>query len=261
PGAPFPHAPLRERKRPRLDIGESESGFSDLDPAIRPQRDARRVTLKEQFAPRHQFAVMSDILHHSLLEGDIDRASKAFGLLLRTKIGPDYPDITANNYWGVAAEILARRTRQSHGDSHRTTPSDDDDNGTSDVRHEGHRLGNPGLYTPDGVRKARELLDILILEYPYRVQQPDRVDARDFFQPMFTLWIYEIQRRSEKAIQPYSEEDEGFDARRRAIKLGELRMARELAMRMDSTLGTFPYDQQPGLWELRGMVALWVGDL
>jgi hypothetical protein len=100
---------------------------------------------------------------------------------------------------------------------------------------------------------------------------------------MFSLWIYVVDTESTNAREAAENEGDVSDnlsdtgdvsmtdsiedqsrtlsARIARIRSKELTEAMEIAARMDELLISPPYSDNPELLQLRGMVALWIGDL
>jgi hypothetical protein len=98
---------------------------------------------------------------------------------------------------------------------------------------------------------------------------------------MFSLWIYEVCEKSKRAKielrdgianqlrsspsmsvdSDLSKGPDDFSAKEEAIQMEELTQALEIAERLDQVIMSPPFDRQPSLLELRGNVALWIGDL
>lgn len=269
PGGHFPHAPPPEHLETddTIFVERDEQIEDDAvidSPKLRSIKNAARAN---QNLRQQHLAVVTAIMHRCLLQGDFDRAGRALGLLLRSEIGKgEYFDIRADGRWGIGAEILLRRGETG-----------------------GSRINSSHCFTDEGFEAAKDYYERLILQYPYRKSHPHAVCAVHFYPAMFSLWIYQVQGRSKKARENLggpkdcfpdsvrSEPNEAIDAdqedadgeserndlhgREAEIRATELRQALEIAVRMDQIMVSPPYDKNMALLKLRGMVALWIGDL
>ena len=307
PPPPFPHAPLK-------------------DPPTVAEAAQNDPTASSSKAPpnlrQHHLAVVTTILHRSLLNGDYARAGRAWGMLLRAEFGGKAVDVRTHGRWGIGAEILLHRysrgasSTSSSASSFPSNTAPDSSPASSSASsssssssagmrtsasspsstsaREGERRGgDPGAQiSPEGFQAAREYFERLILQHPYRRTQPHAVDARTFYPALFGLWIYEVVCGSQQARQRLEgaegrkrsasssssasgtssvegesdeggeeREGEGHRAQHDAVQAEELRRALEIAARLDGLLVSPPYDKHSELLHLRGMVALWIGDL
>ena len=291
PPAPFPHAPESSSKEKQTPM-HMQKELADLHPPLYAAADAvssaellgGSSSKKENLKQTH-LNVLTTILHHCLLEGDYDRAGRAWGMILRSQIAGKPADIRAHGRWGIGAEILLHRnskqqTRQSQKSRRNSRESDNDE---SPINYE-------DTFSEQGFRLARDYYERLILQHPRRKVHPHSIDEAIFYPAMFSLWIYEVSERCKRAREQLgrsarrsrssgdnsSDDDSNSDSgnvrsptRTRTtiayemmqIKNEELRRAREIAERLDHLLVSPPFDKQPDLLQLRGMVGLWVGDL
>ncbi|OCL05504.1 hypothetical protein AOQ84DRAFT_344712 [Glonium stellatum] len=289
PPAPFPHAPApssREKQTPM----HVQIELADLHPplfAVNTVSSAEPLdgsSSKRENLRQTHLSVLTTILHHCLLEGDYDRAGRAWGMILRSQIAGKPIDVRAHGQWGIGAEILLRRNskqaRQSQNPRRNSRELDDDE---SPVIHE-------DAFSEEGFRLARDYYERLILQHPKRKIHPHSIDEGIFYPAMFSLWIYEVSERSKRAREQLngsdrrsgssedisSDDDSNSDSRNARspagtriatayemmeIKNEELRKAREIAERLDHLLVSPPFDKHPDLLQLRGMVGLWIGDL
>ena len=98
PPAPFPHrrepSPSRPDGRRRRFRGDDDAGGGL----------AVQTTAKHRSARLRHLAAVTAIMHRCLAEGDVVRARRALGLLLRTRD----VDLRAAHLWAVGSEILVR---------------------------------------------------------------------------------------------------------------------------------------------------------
>ena len=225
PPFPFPHSAARS-DRQRLRKTET-----------RPKRSPPAPTLHLQ-----HLSVITAILHRCLAERDYARASRAFGLILRDSIGGHAIDIRNEGRWGIGAEILLKGgSRRDH--SANTGPIEG-----------GISLPAP-LFTREGFEKAKRYYERLIIQYPVSKGHTKSVNAVDFYQALFGLWVYIVHEEAKTA------QDAGTDFSLGSSQQQELQGAREIAARMDACMSSVPFSDDLELIRLRGMVAVWVADL
>ncbi|KAI9934706.1 hypothetical protein ASPWEDRAFT_44183 [Aspergillus wentii DTO 134E9] len=273
PGGQFPHAAPRDENSKREMPGDVLKGLSSLSPPIfPPQSAAHRGNLRLQ-----HFAVITAILHRSLLKGDYIRAGRAWGLILREEFGGSPIDVRTEGRWGIGAEILLRRGRQISSIS----------SGSGRTAEEINQPENtPKLcFTRKGFEDARQYYETLVIQHPYRKAAPDAISPLHFYPAMFGLWVYvtqeesnvareDLQRHHEELSEESSEDEDaasefenrpGSGRRRKyfiaEIRAKELEQAQQIAARMDEVMVSPPYSDSPELLELRGMVSLWIADL
>ena len=283
PGGHFPHTPCHSKADTLVEPDARARIHADLaalKPPLYIPRDAG-LSSKLGLRKRH-VAVVTSVMHRSLLEGDYIRAGRAWGVLLRAEMNGRHMDLRTHGRWGIGAEILLRRDAQLA--QRGSTGEDSDDPDDSDPYS---RKRPSDLFSEDGFEKARDYYERLILQYPYRKQHPNAVNALDFYPAMFGLWIYSVQDRQKTALSrihhspgnsdrertdedlytntppssPSSERSERSHPQMEEVRKSTLRQAEEIAIRLEELLLSPPYSDDSTLWSLRGMVALWVGDL
>ncbi|KAL0261930.1 hypothetical protein SLS55_003364 [Diplodia seriata] len=175
-------------------------------------------------------------------------------------------DERAHARWGITAEM------------HLNTPKA----GIGNLSEEPSVATDDSMFTEEGFKAARLYYERLILDHPFRQSNPKATSALTFYPAMFSLWLYEISQASRAAMataersDPDSE-DAGSDVasdsellkshasarevRILAVRVDELRRAREIAARLDDLLSSPHFDKRPELLHLRGMIAIWIGDL
>lgn len=216
------------------------------------------------------------VMHRCLLEGDYDRAARAWGLLLRTQVaGRRLEPLNPRNHgrWGIGAELLLRRGVPTQ---HVSTARNRDEMNQGSAGSETQPVDASDaddVYTELGLGLAREYYERFIIQYPYRKSAPDAVDSRIFYPPLFTTWIMEIRDQSSRARkrrQRKAEDDDNDDdvdengdpyPLESEIQARELSSARELCDRLDQLLISPPFDKHTELLYLRGNVGLWLSDL
>jgi hypothetical protein len=206
---------------------------------------------------RTHLDVLSTVMHRCLLEGDYDRAARAWGLILRTQVAGHPIDPRNHARWGIGAEVLLRRRDGNHADG------------------EGDEL-----FTAEGFELARDYYERFIVQYPDRkLSHPNAVDNRIFYPPLFSVWIRSVVDKSKHARRELDVErhratsaDAASDsdttatiddvrARHEAIQTEELARAREICERLDQLVVSPPFDKHVQLLLLRANVGLWLSDL
>ncbi|CRG86788.1 hypothetical protein PISL3812_03800 [Talaromyces islandicus] len=264
PSGNFPHANAVDQERKRPEKHHIEELSDQSPPIFIPGSETTDSTLHL----RH-LGVLTTILHRCILEGNFARAGRAWGMLLRERIGGNLIDIRLEGRWAIGAEILFR---QHPKELRAETP-------------ETISISDKPLFTRQGFEAAKAYYEGLIIQYPYRKHAPNSVSSVHFYPAMFSLWIYVVDTESMNAREAAeneeddaasdnlsetgdvsmsdSIEDQGrtLSARIARIRSKELNEALEIAARMDELLISPPYSDSPELLQLRGMVALWIGDL
>ncbi|KAL9633142.1 MAG: hypothetical protein Q9164_004875, partial [Protoblastenia rupestris] len=242
-----------------------------LSHEVSPTKPSHSKGLKKQ----HLDALVA-VIHRSILDGDFQRARRAWGNLLRLEVNGQSLDLRTGGRWGLGAEFdlqsCSLQTYRSDGDSGATkndTPL-------------------PQIFSnPEDLEKAKDYLGRLILQYPYRKAFPDVTGPLDFHLALFGFWISSIIHEGWLATPdlPYTatnEEQNSADAfgenetmeerptlrvraRRHSIhestRKNTLRRIYGLNAQLDKLLSSPPYSDEPSFWELKGMVALWTADL
>ncbi|KAG8631280.1 hypothetical protein KVT40_000420 [Elsinoe batatas] len=273
PSASFPHSPI-PGKRGTPFAHESEDAFASLNPplhAVPPTRQVEQSSLQRQHV-----AVMTSILHVSLLRGDYHRAGQAFGLLLRAAPSKTNVHLKSGGAWGIGAEILLRQgDKQALSSLASHSPRSENPTPPSDIDHNEEDSSNHKSIPADNIAKAKKYYESLILQYPFDKLNPQSTDARTFYPALFSLMIYEASEGSKAAIAAVpppsnhssDSEDEAYDQdtdRQAAItdiKRAELSRARAIASQIDDIIVSPPYDRFVPLLRMRGMVGLWEADL
>ncbi|KAI6799045.1 hypothetical protein KC361_g3073 [Hortaea werneckii] len=274
PSFPFPHAPPIDRARYHEPGVEKE--LTTLNPPLFLPKDPINDGINS--SKRRHADNITTILHRCMLQGDWQRAVRAWGLLLRTEIAGRGTDVRQNGRWGIGAELLLRRDQQLPP-THRTTRfpgSRDVGENTDDAGTHAEPSAAPDepVFSDQGFRLAKDYYERLILQYPHLPRSGhSSVNAVVFYPALFNIWIFEVQDRSKRAHQsletrrenssPASEpsnlshDNEG----QTAIRRQELQEGLPIAQRMDDLMLSPPYDASLPLLQLRGMVGLWLADL
>ncbi|MCJ1253801.1 hypothetical protein MMC24_001615 [Lignoscripta atroalba] len=295
PGAKFPHAPLPGSRQTAESNTQTELDevLANLNPPLYGSRgnpivNAQHGRQSSSTGLRRQhLTVLTTIMHKCLLQGDYIRAGRAWGLLLRAEIHGQPWDIRTCGRWGIGAEILLQRDAQIalRQDANQHHCMDSDLSSSQDTP--GENLDYHPLYSQtfgkEGFTRAKSYYERLILQYPFRKTSPTSTSALDFYPLMFGLWICSVQDEYKSVLSDNlkpsesedSEDDTPFEVhsnkktkslkhaldRKESIRKAVLHEAVEISTRLDELLLSPPYSDDVTLWQLCGMVALWVGDL
>lgn len=266
----------------------------------------------------HHISVLTTLLHKCLMDGDISRATRAWALLLRMQVGGLGIDVRGQGYWGIGAEVLVRagekapweRRWRTHTESGNIDLSGDGDrHGDGNVEEYTENSEQSGVEadravptrwgTEEGLARAREYYERLVLQYPYRRQFSEYMSALDFWPAMLGCEIYGVHRTHQVSLAhidsladdpnlneqiPHSADDQGVNCldeyskqirhieRERArkdklwrlqddVRLTTLRTAETIAKRMSEQMAAPPYSDSAALLRLQGMLALYIADL
>jgi hypothetical protein len=277
PPHPFPHAPARTSKD-AFNSTKLQEELANLDPPLYAVKAASKSDPIDRMSKRPalrqtHLGVLSTMMHRCLLQGDYQRAGRAWGMILRTQIGGLPIDPRNHGRWGIGAEILLRRN--AHARENLSSNLDK----INVIDGEQHIANEDFLYSQEGFELAREYYERLIVQHPNRKHLPHSVDDRTFYPAMFALWIYEVSERSKRERHGLewdkhnsTSESASFDedttmamedarAAASVIRKEEVHQARQIAQRMDQLVMSPPFDKHAGLLQLRGMVGLWISDV
>jgi len=273
PGGDFPHAFSLESGTSKANKSRIEDDLATLQPLLCISTGTNDTTVSSLsgtsgLRQRH-LAVMTAILHRSVLEDDYIRAGRAWGMLLRTEQGGHSMDLRSNGRWGLGAEILLHRGRQVSRKDHADVGSSDQHD-ISDSDREARTW-----FSSESFEKAKNYYERLVLQYPYRKAFPTAIGPPDFYFAMFGLWIHSVQEQRGLALASINGfVDEGTDGRvsvsesgshgsrtRENIQRDVLQRVQEIATRIKELMLSPPYSDSPRFRKLQDMVALWISDL
>jgi RNA polymerase I specific initiation factor len=263
-GYGFPHAKTGNKDQP-----------SKFDYDLRQQLKSHRPAsgdnpLVTRSLHQQHLAVITTILHRSLLDQDFMRAGRALGMILRDEMGGRPVDIRSEGRWGIGAEILIRQDAQRQQRSPEQFILSPTEQGSTPWKPR-------SWFTRKGFEDAKKYYERLIVQHPFNKQNPAAVSALDFYPAMFGLWIYVVHQEAKlKSLEPASGETEFDDDDELKSEAGspiigksskqqpiheELSQAREIADRLDSVMTALPYRDDAGLRDLRRMLQHWIADL
>jgi hypothetical protein len=310
----FPHRALPAQPRFQRDRkGKGKAKDKDdavSDEAEKDEAKADEIVADNRHPPQRgpmlrlqHLSVLTTILQRCLRDGDIARATRAWEMLIRTQVAGRGIDLRESGYWAIGAELLirnsARTSRYSYNDS-----DSDEENGREiqDTEIDQKRWGSA-----EGLQKAKDYYERLILQHPYKRQFHGTVTALDFWPVMVSCEIYGIQygqREGLRIISKQEGDDDGEEKsgsqsdesegdaeevdiredtrfiweqkrkvrriRRRAerrwterdeIRQTALAASEKITARMDDVMSMPPYSDSHNMLRLRGMLALYIGDL
>jgi hypothetical protein len=243
-----------DRESTGAETGKEAEPDAELDPAARQRKAAEtrlRGIRRDRLARDRNVGALVGILRKCVAEGDMVRAKRAFGLLVRADINGRRVDLRSEGYWGLGAEILMRDgERPSNGEEKRWGS-----------------VQNTVL--------LRRFLEDLIQLHPYSRQRPESISALDFYPVLFSCEMYNIHVELDMALERIESENEddsdlhddsmSLEERSKATKdklrYRALVAMRDIAGRMDELMMNIPYSKSFEMLRLRGMVALFMGDL
>lgn len=283
-----------------IDGGDVKEDLDEKEEAVK--RPSRGSWLRNQ-----HLSVLTTILHRCLQEGDIQRASRAWAMLLRVQISGKGIDIRSSGYWQVGAGLLMRcldkKRKYSYDEEEEEEEEDVNNDGLEDIADEDHE-GERRWGSKEGLEKAKNYYERLILEFPYNRQFQHSVSALDFWPAMVGCEIYGIQMEQKEELRRVEQQEEKDDEqdgsaddisdsedgeedaeediftmyqrrkeRRRKKRAGRRWLEREevrqtaltasekITARLDELMATPPYSDSHNMLRLRGMLALYIGDL
>lgn len=261
PALPFPHASTTFKARPTRRF-EAARSASKTTLELR-KAEAGSTTLRQS-----HLSVLTAIMHRCLLEGDYERAGRAWGMLLRS--GRAF-DIRKDDHWGIGGEILMHKrpvNRDDTNDNDSRAPNSDDE-------HEDHTS-----FTIEGLEAAKNYYESLVLQFPDLRRNAGLPRAAAFYPALFSVWIVQVSEIKRRALEGSQDADrctEDLDMststsfndtvrnvrpeRLEQLHTRELHEADAIAARLDALLLSPPYDKDDELLHLRAMIDLWIADL
>lgn len=253
----FPHRPIRSSHLPQdEDVSTSPTKHKE-------EHRRSLATQRSRDAQEQHLGVLVALILRSLDQDDIPRAKRAFGLVWRTQVRGKPVDLRRQSLWTLGAEILMREGEGEGEKKTTTTP--------------GKRWGATG-----NMPQLRAYLECLIRQYPYNRLHPTSISDLDFYPVLFGCEVYDVWVEHKLALErldtdaeTWSDDnnirfdpDDPLSTRERHLRDEKVRlrtqalaMMRGLAARMDTLMENAPYNRSVEMLRLRGMVALYVGDL
>ncbi|KAF3767865.1 hypothetical protein M406DRAFT_40074 [Cryphonectria parasitica EP155] len=295
----FPHRPIRPARRRSHGHAGEDDDLPPL-PLSAEDDNARRAR-QMRGAQEQRLGVLTSVVLRALEEDDIPRARRAFGLLRRSEVRGKPVDLRRNGLWSLGAEVLMRagetRSRtvlpggqQQQQEKEEIVVMDNNDVGARN-KTTLRRWGSPA-----NMPQLRVYLEGLIRQYPYNRLHPDSISSLDFHPVLFSCELYNtwiehklalatLDRASETwsddldmpggRYSDDNDDDDDDDSRlfgptirdrrlrqeKKTLAHRALAVMRDVAARMDALMENAPYNRSVEMLRLRGMVALYVGDL
>ncbi|KAI3320077.1 hypothetical protein HD806DRAFT_246374 [Xylariaceae sp. AK1471] len=224
----FPHKPLRDtsvssrsgsrrdRKMPKkmpvgfdsgveTDTSQHRQSRADHDEGGRSRKDKGENGNRKHSTRIRHLNTMTAIMHRCLRDGDMARAKRAFGLLVRTKD----VDVRIDNLWAIGSEILMRDGEEplsistsmpSSNPASQSHPALDTDEDMEERRHEESAKESERNPPPPPQRwgtaanfsQVKTYLETLIQQHPYDVHRPHLTSAVDFWPALFGIEVYNL---------------------------------------------------------------------
>lgn len=272
----FPHRSLDSAaaRRPTSLDAETDADENDNDNEEEDDAAAAKPGPKQhKDRPRDtHYDVLLQSIHRFLDAGDVEKAARAFGLLLQLRPGGKPVDVKWHNLWALGAEILMRE-----GERPATTPPPTTGTLTDDAQPRPfHRWGRAA-----NMPKVKAYLDTLIQQHPYDHKHTRAVCAVDFWVASLGCDVYNAHAEHVLGLERAAEDEalEAFDAfddvvdpdepdaearaaqARDELRLRALRAMRAVTKTMDELMAEPPYSKNAHMLRLRAMAALYVADL
>jgi hypothetical protein len=181
--------------RDEKDVSDQE----EEEPAKRPEQGPR---LRLQ-----HLSVLTTILQRCLAEGDMKRATRAWSMLIRMQFSGQAIDLRGSGYWGIGAELLVSslNSRKNKFPYNGQLDSDTElqDEVIPQVGSNSRRWG-----TKEGLERAKEYFERLILQHPYKRQYDTSISALDFWPAMVGCEIYGIQYEQQDALAKLKKDED-----------------------------------------------------
>ncbi|KAI0165008.1 hypothetical protein GGR57DRAFT_451409 [Xylariaceae sp. FL1272] len=204
----FPHTRLptgRKKSRgstSRRMMDGAESG-TETDATSRTITRERENESKQHTARVHHLNTMTAIMHRCLKEGDIDRAKRAFNLLIRSR----NVDLRIDNLWAIGSEILMRDGESSLRSAAPQSPMQLGD----ENQHEAGGRPPKRWGSAANIEVVKTYFENLISQYPHDVTRHHLVtasekrgdgrlaDAVDFWPALYSIEIYNLDAEYQTA--------------------------------------------------------------
>lgn len=251
----FPHRPL--------SLNPALSGIeSDGDEERTPRGTSQR---------ERQVQVLLQSIHQFLDAGQIQKASRAYGLMLQLQPNGRPVDIRHYDLWSLGAEILMREGEQPLNANLERAEAE-----TRDSRR--RRWGSSA-----NMGKVRAYFETLIQQHPYDYRRPRQVGALDFWLALLGCEIYNAHVEYVAALELFENDshDEDMDLdgpaedpeqleqgrearlqeRREEARENTLSAMRGITAKMDGLVNDQPYSKSQHFLKLYATAFLYIGDL
>lgn len=217
---------------------------------------------KQADEPGGHLDVLLRSIHQFLDQGAINKAARAYGLILQLRPRGRAIDVRHHNLWAIGAELLMREGEQpivQHA---------------HDAQEES---GTPKRWgSAANMNKVKAYLDTLIQQHPYDYRRPRDISAVDFWLAMLGCEVYNAHAEHVITLRRIEEQDEWHDdaedvddedgperaaKRRDELRLQALQAMKDITRRMDGLMQDLPYSKSEHFLRLRAMASLYVADL
>ncbi|KAJ4314121.1 hypothetical protein N0V84_009055 [Fusarium piperis] len=263
----FPHRGLDRKSVGRIDTEPEED--PDTEDADEDAAPAKKKTPQRRRGGH--FDVLLQSIHHFLDQGDIEKASRAYGVLLQLRPLGRPVDLRHHSLWAIGAEILMRQ-----GEQH-THPQDGK---SRDAKASPKRWGRA-----ENMNKVKAYFDTLIQQHPYDYKHPQSISALDFWHALLSCEMYNTHTEHVLALGRLARDadqdsrrgsfghDDSFGSddteaqesrlaqRKEELRLQALGAMKDVTKKMDELMRDMPYSRNQHYLRLRAMASLYIADL
>lgn len=265
----FPHRGLdRKSGRGIVEIDEPEEEEEEDPDTEEDVAPAKKKTPQRRRGGH--FDVLLQSIHHFLDQGEVEKASRAYGVLLQLRPLGRPVDLRHHSMWAIGAEILMRQGEQQ----------DDDDDKPEDQGALPKRWGRAA-----NMNKVKAYFEALIQQHPYDHKHPQSVSAVDFWLALLSCDMYNTHTEHVLALDSLEREadrdsrrgsfghDDSFGSdetetqearlaqRKEELRLQALGAIKDVTKKMDELMRDMPYSRNQHYLRLRAMASLYVADL
>ncbi|EEU34386.1 uncharacterized protein NECHADRAFT_50250 [Fusarium vanettenii 77-13-4] len=264
----FPHRGLDRKSVGRIEIEPEPEEEPDTD------ADEDAAPTKKKTTQRRRgghFDVLLQSIHHFLDQGEIEKASRAYGVLLQLRPTGGPVDLRHHSLWAIGAEILMRQGEQT---------SSGDDKPEDEKKALPKRWGRAA-----NMNKVKVYFDTLIQQHPYDYKHPQSISALDFWLALLSCEIHNTHTEHVLALERLARDadqdsrrgsfghDDSFGSddtenqevrlaqRKEELRLQALGAMKDVTKRMDELMQDMPYSRNQHYLRLRAMASLYIADL
>lgn len=280
------------------DGSDDERGAStttDASPSKVKEKDSKARRAKAmRDTQSHHLGFLTNVILRALEEGDITRAKRAFGLVRRSEVRGKPVDLRRNGLWSLGAEVLMRDGEDAA--QQQQQQQQQQQRGQQMPRRQRRRRWGCAANMP----QLRAYLESLVRQYPYNRLHPESISDVDFYPVLFGCEFYNTWAEHRLALERLEQDSESWSdlddipveayaddylenefnnnadppqaqdltGRERRLRQAQAELGLraqqtmlDVATRMDALMENAPYKTNIAMLRLRGMVALYVGDL
>lgn len=274
----FPHrAPGRQYSHENV-----ESDDTEVD---QEQKKKTAATATNKSFKDPHFETLLQSVHQFLDQGEIEKASRAYGLLLQLRPHGLPVDLRHHNLWAIGAEIVMRQGERTTA-SRETTAAASAVGGGGGGGKSKRRWGSAA-----NMNKLKAYFDTLIQQYPWDHKRPQAIGALDFWLAVYNCEVYNTHVEHAMALDRLEHEDNDWDddtdfihdtfgvdehayqkevpdsrdvkllQHKEKLRLQALASMKDITTRMDSLMQNVPYSKNTHFLRLRATAALYLADL